>query len=161
MEAPVWDYARRGHTETVRALVECCADASAADDDGITPVWIVAKNGHTETVLSLVACDTDASAANNRGETPLHVAARQDDTEMIWTLLRECCVEAVGLNLNSLVWYVPSLRYTRGLGWRMHCGVEVTESSANKQHHLSRVNSGWRSPWHCTRASVTTRRLRS
>jgi hypothetical protein len=37
--------------------------------------------------------------------------------------------------LNSLVWYVPSLRYTRGLGWRMHCGVEVTESSTNKQHH--------------------------
>ena len=27
--------------------------------------------------------------------------------------------------------------YTRGLGWRMHCGVEVTESSTNKQHHLS------------------------
>ena len=39
--------------------------------------------------------------------------------------------------LNSLVWYIPSLRYTRGLGWRMHCGVEVTESSTNKQHHLS------------------------
>ena len=39
--------------------------------------------------------------------------------------------------LNSLVWYVPSLRYTRGLRWRMHCGVEVTESSTNKQHHLS------------------------
>ena len=40
--------------------------------------------------------------------------------------------------LNSLVWYVPSLRYTRGLGWRIHCGVEVTESSydssTNKQH---------------------------
>jgi len=29
--------------------------------------------------------------------------------------------------LNSLVWYVPSLRYTRGLGWRMHCGAEVTK----------------------------------
>jgi hypothetical protein len=39
--------------------------------------------------------------------------------------------------LNSLVWYVPSLRYTRGLGWHMHCGAEVTESSTNKQHHLS------------------------
>jgi hypothetical protein len=26
------------------------------------------------------------------------------------------------------------LRYTRGLGWRMHCGAEVTESSTNKQH---------------------------
>jgi hypothetical protein len=39
--------------------------------------------------------------------------------------------------LNSLVWYVPSLRYTRGLGWRIHCDLEVTESSTNKQHHLS------------------------
>jgi hypothetical protein len=39
--------------------------------------------------------------------------------------------------LNRLVWYVPSLRYTRGLGWRIHCGVEVTESSTSKQHHLS------------------------
>ena len=39
--------------------------------------------------------------------------------------------------LNSLVWSVPSLRYTRGLGWRMHCGAEVTESSTNKQQHLS------------------------
>jgi hypothetical protein len=27
-----------------------------------------------------------------------------------------------------------SLRYTRGLGWRIHFGVEVTESSTNKQH---------------------------
>jgi len=35
-----------------------------------------------------------------------------------------------------LVWYVPSLRYTRGLGWRMHCGAEVTESSTNKQLHV-------------------------
>jgi hypothetical protein len=39
--------------------------------------------------------------------------------------------------LNSLVWCVPSLRYTRSLGWLMHCGAEVTESSTNKQHHLS------------------------
>ncbi len=39
------------------------------------------------------------------------------------------------LPLLLLVWYVPSLRYTRGLGWRMHCGAEVTESSTNKQHH--------------------------
>jgi hypothetical protein len=37
--------------------------------------------------------------------------------------------------LNSLVWYVPSLRYTLGLDWCMHCGVEVTELSTHKQHH--------------------------
>jgi hypothetical protein len=45
--------------------------------------------------------------------------------------------------LNSLVWYVPSLRYTRGLGWRIHCGVEVTESSTNKQHIII-INGGCR-----------------
>jgi hypothetical protein len=38
--------------------------------------------------------------------------------------------------LNSLVWYVPSLRYTCGLGWRIHCGVEVTKSSTNRQHNM-------------------------
>ncbi len=36
--------------------------------------------------------------------------------------------------LNSLVWYVPSSRYTRDLGWRTHCGVKVTEPSTDKQH---------------------------
>jgi hypothetical protein len=43
--------------------------------------------------------------------------------------------------LNSLVWY---LRYTCGLGWRMHCGAEVTESSTNKQHHLSQRQCEYR-----------------
>jgi hypothetical protein len=43
--------------------------------------------------------------------------------------------------LNSLVWYVPSLRYTRGLGWRIHCGVEVTELSTNKQHIINCIIS--------------------
>ncbi len=26
---------------------------------------------------------------------------------------------------------------SRGFSWRIHCGVEVTESSTNKQHTLS------------------------
>jgi hypothetical protein len=42
--------------------------------------------------------------------------------------------------LNSLIWYVPSLRYTCGLGWSIHCGVEVTELSTNKQHHHQKKN---------------------
>jgi hypothetical protein len=50
--------------------------------------------------------------------------------------------------LNSLAWYVPSSRYTRGLGWRIHCGVEVTESSANKQHdHLKLFYKGMKTPF--------------
>jgi len=38
-----------------------------------------------------------------------------------------------------LLMYEPSLRYTRGLGWRIHCGVEVTESGTNKQHIIKYV----------------------
>ncbi len=66
---------------------------------------------------------------------------------MIWKKLSRVGQERLGPShffiplvlgpLNSLVWYVPSLRYTRSLGWRMHCDAEVTESSTNKQHHLS------------------------
>ena len=42
--------------------------------------------------------------------------------------------------LNSLVWYVPSFRYTRGLGWRIHCGVLPINNTY--QEHLS-----WRVQW--------------
>ena len=34
-------------------------------------------------------------------------------------------ISLVLVPLDNLVWYVPYLRYTRDLGWRMHCGVEV------------------------------------
>jgi hypothetical protein len=33
--------------------------------------------------------------------------------------------------VRTFLKYVPSLRYTRALGWHIHCGVEVTESSTN------------------------------
>ena len=29
---------------------------------------------------------------------------------------------------------------SRGLGWRMHCGAEVTESSTDKEHHPPKKN---------------------
>ncbi len=31
----------------------------------------------------------------------------------------------------------PTTVTPRGFGWRIHCGVEVSESSTNKQYHLS------------------------
>jgi hypothetical protein len=40
---------------------------------------------------------------------------------------------------------VRTLRNTHCLGWSMHCSAEVTESSTNKQHHLSRLCPAWKS----------------
>jgi hypothetical protein len=42
---------------------------------------------------------------------------------------------------------------SRGFGWRIHCGVEVTESSTNKQNTLSPV------PWVRERRHRRSRRL--
>jgi hypothetical protein len=38
---------------------------------------------------------------------------------------------------NSLVWYVPSSRYTRALVWRIHRGLEVTESRSSARYRES------------------------
>ena len=35
---------------------------------------------------------------------------------------------------------------SRGLGWWMHLGVEVTELSTNKQHHLKKAEKDWSVP---------------
>ena len=35
------------------------------------------------------------------------------------------------------LWSFWTLEFSRGLGRRMHCCVEITESSTNKQHHLN------------------------
>jgi hypothetical protein len=43
-------------------------------------------------------------------------------------------ISLVTVPLNSLVWYHAAS------GWRIHCGVEVTELSTNKQHTLSRTS---------------------
>ena len=42
-------------------------------------------------------------------------------------------------NLNSVQTH-SLFFFSRGLGWRMHLGVEVTELSTNKQHHLYRFS---------------------
>ena len=62
--------ALKGHTETVKLLLENKADVNACrTDDGATPLYIAAHKGHTETVKLLLenkadvnACCTDVGA---------------------------------------------------------------------------------------------------
>jgi len=52
---------------------------------------------------------------------------------------------------HCLTEYIVTHKHThiihniRGFGWRIHCGVEVTESSTNKQHILNTVSHTARS----------------
>jgi hypothetical protein len=47
-----------------------------------------------------------------------------------------------------------SLKISRGYGWRIHCGVEVTELSTNKQRtpvsRRSQLVGGWESRYPVT-----------
>jgi hypothetical protein len=58
-------------------------------------------------------------------------------------------VSTLNLILNLWSWIQNSEfqcrleRTSRGFGWRIHCGVEVTESSTNEEHTLSRHTHGW------------------
>ena len=55
-----------------------------------------------------------------------------------------------------------SFTFSRGLGWRMHLGVEVTELSTNKQHHLTTKSDNRKrtapSPTFTVRRSVEPRK---
>ena len=48
---------------------------------------------------------------------------------------------------------------SRGFGWRIHCGVEVTESSTNKQHTLSLTSCELPVMWDAREASNELARL--
>ena len=57
---------------------------------------------------------------------------------------RGWCEEWPGAARTILLFHIISARppkqpsfFSRSLGWRMHLGVEVTELSTNKQHHIS------------------------
>ena len=50
------------------------------------------------------------------------------------------CVEA-GTTVGQAA-HMPQADAARGFGWRIHCGVEVTESSTNTELSLSRKQKG-------------------
>jgi len=96
-----WIAAQRGHTATLRALVqECGADASIAINDGTTPVWIAAQNGHTGTLRALVqGCGADASTADKNGVTPVMLALANGNWDAASCLVTELEADVRACNL--------------------------------------------------------------
>ena len=91
-----------GHTETVRALVDCGAELGTIEDnkdvgDGEDkmPVWWAARKGHTSTVKALVRGGDDINRPDNDGQTALHAAAMGGHTDT-FVMLVQC-----GGNVNA------------------------------------------------------------
>jgi ankyrin repeat protein len=74
--------AARGHTDTVRALMDKGGEVDTADNAGRTALMEAAFEGYTETVRVLLSKNADVNAHDHEGWTPLFwaVFSRRTDT---------------------------------------------------------------------------------
>ncbi len=83
----LFDLARAGETETLRAYVEAGVPADLTNDKGDTLLMLAAYHGHAETVRALAALGADPGRANDRGQTPLAGAVFKKEPDVIRALL--------------------------------------------------------------------------
>ncbi|WP_374058869.1 ankyrin repeat domain-containing protein [Planomonospora sp. ID67723] len=83
----LFDLARRGETEHLRAYVEAGVPANLTNDRGDTLLMLAAYHGHTETVRALAVLGADPGRPNDRGQTPLAGAVFKKESEVIRALL--------------------------------------------------------------------------
>ncbi|MBB4916389.1 ankyrin repeat domain-containing protein [Streptosporangium saharense] len=83
----LFDLARAGETDRLRAYVEAGVPANLRNDRGDTLVMLAAYHGHAETVRALTALGADPGLANDRGQTPLSGAVFKKEPEVIRALL--------------------------------------------------------------------------
>ncbi|MEV0380830.1 ankyrin repeat domain-containing protein [Nonomuraea sp. NPDC050643] len=83
----LFDLARAGDTETLRAYVEAGVSADLTNGKGDTLLMLAAYYGHAETVRMLVTCGADPDRANDRGQTPLAGAVFKKESAVVRALL--------------------------------------------------------------------------
>ncbi|MEV1172561.1 ankyrin repeat domain-containing protein [Nonomuraea sp. NPDC049784] len=83
----MFDLARAGDTETLRAYVEAGAPVDLTNGKGDTLLMLAAYYGHAETVGMLVTCGADPNRVNGRGQTPLAGAVFKKESAVVRALL--------------------------------------------------------------------------
>ena len=68
--AIVWA-AELGHTDIVRYLINCGANANISDTENFTVLHWAAFSNNTETIVPLLRSDCDFNVQNINGDTPL------------------------------------------------------------------------------------------
>ena len=77
---------KRGHTQTVKALLDAGADVDAKNHSGFTALMFV-RNGGTEIVQILLDAGADLDAKEHDGTTPLMAAAATGESEIVQALV--------------------------------------------------------------------------
>ena len=77
----------KGHTETVKLLLDKGADVNMKTDNGYTALIEASENGHIEIVKLLLDKGADVNAKDNGGNTPLILASMCGRIEVVSMLL--------------------------------------------------------------------------
>ncbi|MEV4894258.1 ankyrin repeat domain-containing protein [Nonomuraea sp. NPDC055795] len=83
----MFDLARAGDTETLRAYVEAGVPANLTNGKGDTLLMLAAYHGHAPTVRMLAELGADPGRPNDRGQTPLAGAVFKKEPEVVKVLL--------------------------------------------------------------------------
>ena len=73
---PLHCAADRGHTSTVRMLLQAGANVNAKNDGGLTPLHYTAWNDHLDTACVLLENGAEKEAKDKEGCSPLHLASK-------------------------------------------------------------------------------------
>jgi uncharacterized protein len=83
----MFDLARSGDTDALRAYVEAGVPANLTNGKGDTLLMLAAYHGHAATVTMLAEHGADPGRANDRGQTPLAGAVFKKESEVVRALL--------------------------------------------------------------------------
>jgi ankyrin repeat protein len=79
--------ARKGHTDTVRDLIQKQgADPDVTNKSSMTPIFVAARFGHVEVVRALGELGADPNLADIYGARPIFVAAEYGHVEVVRAL---------------------------------------------------------------------------
>ena len=85
---PIYEAARKGHTEIVKTLSPLTDYPNNPDDFGETPIYWAARNGHSE-IVKILAPLTDYPNAGKVGNTPISVAKNQGIRRILQNFLKK------------------------------------------------------------------------
>jgi Ankyrin repeats (3 copies) len=74
-QTPLFIASQNGHTEVIRILLQCGADAEARDNNNWTPLHCALRQGRLDVVQLLLNRGADATARDNYNNTPLHLVS--------------------------------------------------------------------------------------
>lgn len=83
----LFDLARAGETEALRAYVEAGVPVNLTNGKGDTLLMLAAYHGHAGTVSMLAGLGADPDRANDRGQTPLAGAVFKKEPAVVRALL--------------------------------------------------------------------------